>query len=166
MAKNPPKSDDPLDGMSKEVDRLLKQLPGADPSLRGSGPVVSSSGGASLGVGSRSLGGTAMGGGPREPTGRDKLGTWLLVGLGALAGVFMTQWPYHHACGWALYGYLGAVATVILAGGWGSVTSWKHRMGTAHVVSLSVLAWGVVLAAQQVLPRIGYAAAAATWRCL
>jgi len=39
-------------------------------------------------------------------------------------------------------------------------------MGPAHVVSLGLIVWGLVLAAQQVLPRIGYAAASASWRCL
>lgn len=164
MPKNPSPSDDSLDGMSAEVNRLLKQLPGADPTLRGSGPSSRPVSGIRPGVV------TAPGGAAvserREPTARDKLGVWLRVGLAVVAGAVMTQWPYAHPCGLSLYLYLAAVAAVIVAGGWGSVSSWKLRMGVAHVTSLMVIFWGVVLAAQQVLPRIGYAAAAATWRCL
>jgi len=163
MAKNPAPADDSLDGMSKEVDRLLKQLPGADPTLRGSGPLTSP---VSRPAGPPGPGGAAIAGGAREPTARDKLGVWLRVGLGVAVGALMTQWPYQHACGISLYLYLGAVTAVIVAGGWASVASWKLGMGPAHVVSLGLIVWGLVLAAQQVLPRIGYAAASASWRCL
>jgi hypothetical protein len=78
----------------------------------------------------------------------------------------MTQWPYAHGCGLGLYLYLGAVLAVTVAGGWASVWSWKHRMAVGHVLSLGVVLWGLVLAAAQILPRIGYAATAASWRCL
>ncbi len=168
MAKNPSGGGDSLDGMSAEVDRLLKQLPNADPTLRGSGPLSSPVTGRPVGSAGAPFagGGTAVRSGPREPTARDKLGVWLLVGLGAVAGALMTQWPYRHACGIALYLYLGAVVAVTAAGAWGSVSSWKYRMGVAHVVALGLVLWGLVLGASQVLPRIGYARAAATWGCL
>jgi hypothetical protein len=39
------------------------------------------------------------------------------------------------------------------------------RGGAPHVLSLILVFWGIVLAAEQVLPRIGYAAERATWRC-
>ncbi|MBI2072445.1 MAG: hypothetical protein HYT81_05300 [Gemmatimonadetes bacterium] len=164
MAKSPSPSDDPLDGMSREVDRLLKQLPGADPTLRGSSPSSPPVSGVRPGI-VTTPGGAAISE-RREPTARDKLGVWLRVGLGVVAGAVMTQWPYAHACGFRLYLYLAAVAAVLVAGGWGSLSSWKLRMGVAHVTSLMVIFWGLVLAAQQVLPRIGYAAVAASWRCL
>ena len=162
MAKNPGGHDESLDGMSKEVDRLLKQLPGADPTLRGSAPMTSPISGRPP----ITAGGAAVKSGPREPTARDRLGTWLRAGLGVAAGVLMTQWPYAHACGLGVYLYLGAVAAVTVAGGWASVSSWKHRMAVPHVLSLGVVLWGLVLTAAQVLPRIGYAAHAAAWRCL
>jgi hypothetical protein len=96
---------------------------------------------------------------------RQSLFTWVRVGLGATLGAAMTQWPYGHACGVGLWLYLGAVGTVGLAGIWGAVGSWRHRMPVAHVVSLLVLLWGGVLAAAIVLPRIGYAREAASWFC-
>ncbi len=162
MAKNPSGRDDPLDGMSAEVDRLLKQLPGADPTLRGSSPMASPISGRPP----VTTGGSAVQRGPRESTARDRLGAWLKAGLGAVAGVLMTQWPYAHTCGLGLYLYLGAVLAVTVAGGWASVSSWRHRVAPAHVLSLGVVLWGLILGAAQILPRIGYAAAAASWRCL
>lgn len=165
MAKTPSPSGDPLDGMSKEVDRLLKQLPGADPTLRGSGAASSPRApGLRPGIVTAPLG--AATGTYREPTSRDKMGVWLRVGLAVVVGAVMTQWPYRHACGLSLFLYLAAVAAVIVAGVWGGLSSWKFRMGVAHVSSLVTVLWGLVLAAQQVLPRVGYAAAAASWRCL
>jgi hypothetical protein len=166
MAKNPSGRDESLDGMSAEVDRLLKQLPGADPTLRGSGPLSQPAGGRSPALAPVTAGGAAVKAGPRESTGRDRLGGWLKVGLSVAAGALMTQWPYAHGCGLGLYLYLGAVLAVTVAGGWTSVSSWKHRMAIAHVLSLGVVLWGLVLAAAQILPRIGYAAASASWRCL
>jgi heme A synthase len=77
----------------------------------------------------------------------------------------MTQWPYPNACGLNLAVYLGAIVTVIVAGLWSSVTSWQRRLGLAHTLSLLVLLWGVVLAAREVLPRVGYARQARTWTC-
>jgi hypothetical protein len=166
MAKNPSGRDDSLDGMSAEVDRLLKQLPGADPTLKGSAPLSPPLGGRPPGLAPVTAGGSAVKSAPRESTPRDRLGAWLKVGLSAAAGALMTQWPYAHSCGLGLYLYLGSVLAVTVAGGWASVASWKHRMAVAHVLSLGVVLWGLILAAAQILPRIGYAAAAAGWRCL
>jgi hypothetical protein len=85
--------------------------------------------------------------------------------LGTALGGVMAQWPYPHGCGWPLLGYLGAVATVMLTGAWIAFASWKLRSGPAHILSLILFFWGIVLAAEQVLPRIGYAADRASWRC-
>jgi VIT1/CCC1 family predicted Fe2+/Mn2+ transporter len=166
MAKNPSGRDDSLDGMSAEVDRLLKQLPGADPTLRGSGAMSPTRSGPSPALGPVMAGGSAVKSGPRESTPRDKLGAWLKAGLGVLVGAVMPLWPYAHGCGLGLYLYLGAVLAVTVAGVWGSVSSWKHRIPVAHVLSLGVILWGLILAASQILPRVGYAATAASWRCL
>lgn len=98
-------------------------------------------------------------------SGRAALWTWLRVGLGVALGIGMTQWPYFHACGTALFIYLGAIGTVSLAGIWGMVSSWRRRMGVAHTVALLVFLWGGYLAASEILPRTGYAKRAATWLC-
>jgi hypothetical protein len=134
-----------------EVDRLLNQLPThrdeqvaaqaakrAQPSLR---PDTASS----------------QGGGP--------LGTWARVGLGLLLGIGMPLWPYDHACGIKLFLYFGGVLTVVVAGVWSSLSSWKRRMGTAHLLSQLLVIWGLVLTAQVVLPRTGYTHTPATWFC-
>ena len=96
---------------------------------------------------------------------RAVLATWLRVGLGVALAAGMTQWPYFHACGTALFLYLGATGMVGLSGAWGMVTSWRHRVGLAHTVSLLVLLWGGILAAATILPRNGYAKHAAIWIC-
>ena len=107
-----------------------------------------------------------MGVRPNAPQGRhDPLALWGRVVLGAALGGLITQWPYARACGWPLFGYLGAVATVMLAGGWIAAVSWKQRNVIAHTLSLILLFWGIVLAAEQLLPRIGYAAVVLDWRC-
>jgi len=82
-----------------------------------------------------------------------------------LLGVALTQWPYDANCGWSLYAYLAAMTTLLVTAGWAAVAAWRFRNGAAHAVALVVGFWGVVLAAEQILPRIGYAAATQTWRC-
>jgi hypothetical protein len=53
---------------------------------------------------------------------------------------------------------------VLLTGAWIAFASWKLRSGFVHILSL-ILIWGIVLAAEQLLPRIGYAADRASWAC-
>jgi len=101
---------------------------------------------------------------PGSP-GRPALATWLRLALGVGLGVAMTQWPYVHGCGVALFGYLAAAGTVCVAGAWTMVSSWRSRSARAHVLSLGLVFWGVALVAREVLPRIGYARQAATWWC-
>jgi len=150
-----------LDPMSREVDRLLANLsslgarqdleqpprhPNAAPP-----PRPPRTGGAA-----RPAGGS---------TRADRIALWARVVLGISLGGAMTQWPYPHACDLPLLGYLGAVAAVPLAGAWIAFASWRLRSGPPHVLSLILLFWGIVLAAEQVLPRIGYASERASWRC-
>jgi hypothetical protein len=73
-------------------------------------------------------------------------------------------WPYSHGCGLRLIFYLLGVTTVIAAGVWSSISSWKGRQGFAHVVSQVLIVWGVLLLTREVLPRVG-ADAAAVWLC-
>ncbi len=98
--------------------------------------------------------------------------TWpafLRLALATALGVGILFWPYATRCGAGLAGYLGAVAAVAIAGGWSAVWTWRHRTARAHVLSLLLVLWGLVLAAAEVLPRTGYAkptaAHPATWSC-
>ncbi len=104
--------------------------------------------------------------GPSAPDiGGGRIGTWARVGLGLLLGIGMPLWPYDHACGIKLFIYLGGVLTVVVAGVWSSLSSWKRRMGTAHLISQLLVIWGLVLTAAVMLPRFGYAKTPATWFC-
>ena len=144
-------SDQPRD-WDKElanIDRVIARSP-ASPPAAGSGPT---------GVAPRASALPAPGG--RLAT----LTTWFRVLLGLALAVGITQWPYSNACGFNLAMYLGAIATVTVAGLWSSITSWQRRMGLAHILSLLVLLWGLVLAARETLPRLGYAKQARTWTC-
>jgi hypothetical protein len=133
-----------------DIDKVIAKGGGA-PSA-GSAPVARSSSG----------GGTALAGGG----GRFAVATtWFRVVLGLLLAVGITQWPYANACGLNLAMYLGAIATVIVAGLWSAVSSWNRRLGFAQFLSLLVLLWGLTLAAREVLPRTGYAREMRTWSC-
>jgi len=95
----------------------------------------------------------------------DLVAVWARLLLGITLGVAMIQWPYPHGCDLPLVTYLGAVGAVMVAGAWVALAAWRLRSGPVHVVSLVLLCWGIVLGAEQVLPRIGYAAERASWRC-
>ena len=92
------------------------------------------------------------------------IGVWIRTALGAVLAGALTLWPYRF-CGLALAGYLGASAVVAIAGVWAAHASWRRRMGIAHVVGISVVFVGLTLAALQLLPRLGYGAAAVPWGC-
>ena len=143
-----------------EVDRLIsKNLPQTDPGLGRHAPVPDAGPGALA----RGSAGPALPA-PRASAGQ-WLGTWVRVGLGLLIGIGMTQWPYTHGCGLKLMFYLVGVVAVITTGVWSSLSSWRRRLGVAHVLSQVLIVWGLVLAAREFLPRVGYAKAAATWLC-
>ncbi|HXQ29691.1 MAG TPA: hypothetical protein VN848_10520 [Gemmatimonadales bacterium] len=101
----------------------------------------------------------------REITGVQWLGTWARVILGVLVGIGMTQWPYTHGCGWRFMFYLTGIGVVLTAGLWSSLSSWKRRLGVAHLLSQLLIIWGLVLGARAILPRIGYAKVSAPWLC-
>jgi hypothetical protein len=96
---------------------------------------------------------------------RAVLFTWVRLLLGLAVGVGITQWPYARGCGLLLFGYLGAVAGVIVAGLWSTVSSWRTRSALAHMLSLGLVFWGAILGAREVLPRVGYAKTGANWFC-
>mgnify|MGYP001366366284 CR=1 FL=1 len=96
---------------------------------------------------------------------RSALTGWIRVALAVAVAVGVTQWPYLHACGLSAYGYAAAAGGVVLAGLWGAVTSWKRRMGLAHVVSLLVTLWGSMLLGRAIVERTEYVKAPLTWGC-
>jgi hypothetical protein len=140
----------------REVDKLLAKLPDADPTLGrkpvypplGGIPTVRTAAPASLPGGTRSI-----------------AATWVRLGLGLLLGVGMLIWPYSHVCGIRLMFYgLGAL-TLVVAGVWSALASWKYRQGFAHLLSILLVIWGLILVMGTVLPRVGYAGQNAVWLC-
>ena len=97
------------------------------------------------------------------------LGVMARLVLAIALGVAIMFWPYSTKCGMGLFGYLAASIVVIVAGGWSAIWTWRHRSASGHILSLLLILWGALLAAQQVLPRIGYAkpdpAHPAIWMC-
>ena len=140
----------------REVDKLLAKLPEADSTLGRGAPTVPRAY-AAQGVHTPQTGGPAAAG--------SRLATWFRVGLGLALGVGMLVWPYGHVCGFKLLFYMIGAGTVVIAGVWSGVSSWRRRMGLAHVLSLGLIVWGLLLAAGVTLPRIGYANQSADWFC-
>ena len=97
------------------------------------------------------------------------LGVLLRLVLAVGLGVGIVFWPYDHRCGLALIGYLASVGVVIGSGLWSAIWSWRHRSSRAHILSLAIVLWGLVLGAVEILPRAGYAKSApgrpVTWLC-
>jgi hypothetical protein len=89
--------------------------------------------------------------------------------LAVILGLAMLAWPYSARCGPGLFAYLFASAMVAVGGVWSAIWTWRHRSAQAHVLSLLLIVWGIVLAAIEILPRTGYAAPTAshpaTWMC-
>jgi hypothetical protein len=152
------------DALAREVDRLLRKLPGADPYLRGdpepakAEPVRTPAGGVPRVGPARRVR-------PTGPSRVQRIGVWVRVFLGAILAVLITQWPYSSGCGLGLSFYLIAVLAVLVAGTWAGVWSWRYRMGLAHAASITMIYWGVVLMSHEILQRNGYALVSATWRC-
>jgi hypothetical protein len=97
------------------------------------------------------------------------LGVALRLLLSLALGVGILFWPYGTRCGLPLFGYLAAVGLISVTGVWSSLWTWRHRSGRGHLVALALVLWGAVLAANEVLPRVGYArpseAHPAVWLC-
>jgi VIT1/CCC1 family predicted Fe2+/Mn2+ transporter len=91
--------------------------------------------------------------------------TWFWMALAVLLAAALPLWPYGKGCGLQLFFYLGAAALALLAGATGAINSWRSRRGPAHVISLLVVVFAGVMAAREVLPRIGYAVQSETWFC-
>jgi len=147
VTDKPPEKDRNWDKQMRDVDRLLAKLPYADPPGAGSEATLRKAAAA------------------RPPAGPTVVGTWAKVALGLLIGIGMTQWPYTHGCGVRLGLYLVGVVAVLAAGIWSGISSWKRRLGFAHVLSHLLIVWGTVLAAREVFPRVGTQKAADLWLC-
>ena len=97
------------------------------------------------------------------------LGVMLRLILTLALGVGILFWPYGTRCGLPLIGYLASAGLISVAGLWSAVWTWRHRSARGHTVALVLTLWGAVLAAAQVLPRIGYAKPTEThpavWLC-
>jgi hypothetical protein len=142
--------------MAGVVDRLLAQLPG----LKGESPAYSTAPRQTMQFGTTIATPRAQ-----SASARQLLGVWARVLLGLTLSIMMAGWPYLRSCGFPLAGYLGAIGTVILAGGWAAVAAWRHRVALAHLVSLIVVLYGIMLTAAELLPRTGYAVDRASWQC-
>jgi hypothetical protein len=96
-------------------------------------------------------------------------GAFLRLALATALGVGILFWPYPTRCGFGLAGYLVAVTAIVAGGVWSSVWTWRHRTARAHVLSLLLVLWGMVLGGIELLPRVGYAKADAArptgWTC-
>ncbi|HKV51226.1 MAG TPA: hypothetical protein VJO52_08515 [Gemmatimonadaceae bacterium] len=106
---------------------------------------------------------------PPAPRKTSTLGVLARLLLAVGLGVAIMFWPYSTKCGLGLFGYLAASLMIIIAGGWSAIWTWRHRSASGHVLSLLLILWGSLLAAQQVLPRVGYAKSdplhPAIWMC-
>ena len=91
--------------------------------------------------------------------------TWFWVFLGLALAAALLLWPYDKTCGLQLTFFLGAVGTTAVFGLLGAFSAWMHRRAFAHILSLVVLAWAGIAAANEILPRIGYAKESRTWLC-
>ena len=85
--------------------------------------------------------------------------------LSVALGVGILFWPYANRCGVGLAGYLFVVFAVAVSGVWSAVWTWRHRASRAHILSILLIVWGLVLGAQEILPRVGYAQKTLPWNC-
>lgn len=155
-----------------EIEALMKKLPAADPYLKGTPLGTPATSGtmlrprASLVRPRHDSPETAVPAMRAQGAQIDKALMWIIVATSVGVGAALTQWPYASACGWSLGFYLSAVVIQMVVSGWGALATWRGANPYAHVVSLIALFWGIVLAAEQILPRVGYAATEAVWRCV
>ena len=148
--------------LASEIDKLLKKLPHAEPSLSGgqapsAAPVV--------GVGRAARADSTLSSRSVPLDGKTLLAVWGRVALVGMFGLALTQWPFARECGLGLVWYGAAVVVLLVAGGWCAMVTWENRVGLAHILSLVVCFWGIVLSADVLLPRLGYSVDRATWRC-
>jgi hypothetical protein len=91
--------------------------------------------------------------------------TWFWTGLAVILAVALPLWPNDKSCGLRLVFYLGAAVIALLMGVLGALASWSHRRGLAFVLSLVAIVWAGIMAAREILPRVGYAKQELHWTC-
>lgn len=103
---------------------------------------------------------------PRSPARAGSVAlTWFWVLLAVGLAVALPLWPYQRTCGLKAIFFLGATGLTALVGVLAAASSWANRRGFAHLLSLVAIAWAGVMAASEVLPRVGYAREVRTWTC-
>ena len=112
----------------------------------------------------------APGGAPAAPGGtppRRRLVAlaWFFTSIAVLLAVALLVWPYDKNCGVRLIFFLGAVVMAVLMALFGAFAGWAHRRGVALLLSLLVFLYAGIIAAREILPRIGYAKEARPWTC-
>lgn len=147
----------------KKIDAAMaKQGPAAPPAAGSAPPAAAPAGARPAAVAAPSSLGLPT-------SGTTSFGVYFRLTLAVAVGVGIIFWPYTARCGLGLYAYLAAVATVAVSGAWSAVWTFRHRAARAHVLSLLLVLWGLVLGALDVLPRVGYAIPTAdhpvTWAC-
>ena len=90
---------------------------------------------------------------------------WFWTALALILAVALPLWPNDKSCGLRLVFYLGAAGIALLMGVLGALSSWSYRRGLAHLLSLLAIVWAGVMAAHEILPRVGYAEKELTWSC-
>lgn len=104
---------------------------------------------------------------PSAPTGINAAGTagsgkarvWMYTKfvLAVATSVGVWFWPWPARCGLPLTGLIAAGAGVAMLGLWSAASTWRHRLGRLHILSLLAFVSGAVLIGREVLPRVGYA---------
>jgi hypothetical protein len=110
-------------------------------------------------------GGPVPAGTPRVTQRRFVALAWFWALLSVLLAVALVVWPFDNTCGVRLIFFLGACLLTLLAGVLGAFTSWAHRQGPAFLLSLLAFLFAGIMAAQEILPRVGYAKEARSWTC-
>jgi len=141
----------PGDQTDKLVEKLLRQLPYADPSLKGDPETP-------LPVAPQ----PALRPRPRPP-GWQRSWAWVLLALALGAG--LSQWPYSRTCGFPLYGYVSVVTLLPIIALRAAIITWSDRRPIAHVLAILMIFTGAGYVAEVVLPRVNYAQETASWRC-
>lgn len=77
----------------------------------------------------------------------------LVLGL----AISIAAWPYPIDCGMSVWGYMSALAVLVVGGIWTAAATWQCHAPWRHMIALCLILWALSEGASQVLPRIGYA---------